>query len=85
MVVTLELNNRIFVLRVMFLALQIGPIILNAVLALPFLIFTSLFQRLRLSDTLLMYVKKFTSYKAWSVTIRLARGLVFDFKTLVFL
>ena len=54
MVFTLELNNRTLVFNEMFLAFQIDPIILNAVLAFPILILTSLSDPPSLSTSLPM-------------------------------
>jgi hypothetical protein len=52
MVFTLELNNQTLVFNEIFLAFQIDPIILNAVLAFPILILTSLSDPPRLSTSL---------------------------------
>ena len=64
--------------------LQMVPIILNAVLALPILVLISNSEPRVLSTTLLRYGKLSTSYSAVELTFKLAWLLVLAFNTLIF-
>lgn len=68
----LESNSRSLVLSVMLRALHLGPIMPNTALALPILLFISLFD----PPSLATYME-LTSFSGWWLTIKLASVFLF--------
>ena len=81
LVFILEWNSLIFVLREMVPVLQMVPITLNAVLALPIIVLISNSEPPVLFTALPRYVKLCTSSSAVELTFKLAWLLVLAFNT----